>query len=292
MNDDPTFKSGSEPPKGLRFTHLYQKRGEPLQDSARMRRRYSALVRDTHGLGDLDREVEKELGISVGLQGWHKFFERCELSDLLDSVTIAYRLLSRGARSERYSLVKPNEWLISVQRIFAEENIHYTVDNRGGVHFTFDREFDENRASAIAALNSPRYANVLAEFEQVDVRLTEVPPNGKGAIRAIFSAAEGLFRLMFPDAPRLGAKEIEKYLMPPLQQALADDVTASGATSKVLQSFKDWVDAAHFYRHEPGKEEIAQPPLPLAINIVSVGASYVRWLGEVDADLGPRLRKP
>src|ERR1700757_1696046 len=50
---------------------------------------------------------------------------------------------------------------------------------------------------------------------------------------------------------------------------------------KMLSSLKDWVDAAHFYRHEPGTEDVAQPPLPLALYLVSTGASHLRWLGEL-----------
>ena len=246
-----------------------------------MRRRISSLVRDTHGLGDFEREIEKELGVPVGA-GWHSFFADCELRDLLDTVTIAYRYLRKAARSDRYRFVQPKDWLLDVRRIFTEENIHYTVDDLGSVHFTFDIEFEGNRASAIAALKGNRFANVLVEFEDIDAKLSDVPPNGKGAVRATFSAAEGLFRLIFPMAPRLAASEVDKHLPATVQRIYADDRTALRAASKLISSFKEWVDAAHFYRHEIGKEDVAQPPLPLAINLVSLGASYVRWLAEID----------
>jgi len=45
----------------------------------------------------------------------------------------------------------------------------------------------------------------------------------------------------------------------------------------------DWIEAAHFYRHEPGMEEPAQPPLELAIELVSVGAAFIRRLAGLDA---------
>ena len=60
----------------------------------------------------------------------------------------------------------------------------------------------------------------------------------------------------------------------------------------MLASLKDWVDAAHFYRHEPGTEEVAQPPLPLAVYLVSIGASHLRWLAELDGASGLQLRRP
>jgi hypothetical protein len=51
----------------------------------------------------------------------------------------------------------------------------------------------------------------------------------------------------------------------------------------MLRSLKEWVDAAHFYRHEQGAEQIAQPPQSLAVYLVSSGAAHLRWLAELDA---------
>jgi hypothetical protein len=68
-----------------------------------------------------------------------------------------------------------------------------------------------------------------------------------------------------------------------MQRKFTGDGAALGATAKFIGGFKDWVDGAHFYRHEPGQQEIAQPPLALAISFVSVGANYLRWLAEIDS---------
>ena len=84
--------------------------------------------------------------------------------------------------------------------------------------------------------------------------LSEAPPDGKGAIRSIFAAIEGLFRLMYPNSPRLTVGKSDKVMLV-LQASYKDDKPALGAASKMLGGFKDWVDAAHFYRHEPGSEE-------------------------------------
>jgi hypothetical protein len=161
-------------------------------------------------------------------------------------------------------------------------NVHYDVDDQGGVPFYLDEEFARNRAATIAALQSARYANVLHSFEGGLVDLSQVPPDGKGAIRATFAAVEGLFRLIFPNQPRLGAKESD-VIGPLLQAAHAGDNVAHRASGTVLNSFKEWVDAAHFYRHEQGKEGVAQPPLTLAVYLTSTGASHLRWLAELDA---------
>jgi hypothetical protein len=173
-------------------------------------------------------------------------------------------------------------WLTEVQTTFIEENTHYRVDRAGGVHFYFDEEFARNRAATIAALQSQRYRNALDAFDGSLSALSKTPPDGKGAIRQTFAAAEGLFRLVFPDAPRLTAKELDR-LQPLIQAAMVGNPTAGPAALKLLASFKDWVDAAHFYRHEAGAEEVSQPPLTLAVHMTSLGASFVRWLAELDA---------
>jgi hypothetical protein len=84
---------------------------------------------------------------------------------------------------------------------------------------------------------------------------------------------------MFPNSPRLTSKECAQ-LEPVIQSV--HDKTSSGAAIKMLNSFRDWVDAAHYYRHEPGSEQVTQPPLSLAIYMVSCGAAHLRWLAELD----------
>ena len=155
------------------------------------------------------------------------------------------------------------------------------------MHFYFDEEFARNQAATIAALNDSRYTNALHSFEGALTALSQVPPDGKAAIRSIFAALEGLFRLIFPGSPRLTAKETET-LKPLIQKLHRADATALGASNKMLNAFKEWIDAAHFYRHEPGKEDAAQPPLTLAVYVCSVGASHLRWLAELDASTAPK----
>jgi len=52
--------------------------------------------------------------------------------------------------------------------------------------------------------------------------------------------------------------------------------------NKQLRAFLEWIDAAHFYRYEPGTDEPAQPPLELAIELVSIGAAFIRRLARLD----------
>ena len=126
-----------------RFSLLYGSQGEPAPDSVRMRRRLAAAI---VGNVDSDRStrlsdlVTRELGVRVDYQygpAWEKFIPNCELRDALDLISLLYHLLNR---EQRFKQAK--QWLAEVRRIFAEENVQYTVDEDGVVHFRIDEEFE------------------------------------------------------------------------------------------------------------------------------------------------------
>jgi hypothetical protein len=274
-----------DPPRGSRFSHVYLDRGEPTGDSVRMRRRLAALIdsfRDFEGLGPFvmaEHGVDVPSAAYIGYE-WKKFLSDCALRDVLDLVTTGYRLLNNLRTF--HEMYPQQRWLKETRRIFAEENVHYRIDDHGGVHFHFDEEFARSREAAVQVLRLPRYTNALHAFENGMAALGETPPNGKNAIRGVFAAAESVFRLILPNAPRLGVAELDG-LSALLQKIYAQDDTARRASLKLLNSLKDWVDAAHFYRHEEaGEQAVAQPPLKLTVYIVSTGASHVRWLAELD----------
>ena len=72
-----------------------------------------------------------------------------------------------------------------------------------------------------------------------------------------------------------------------LQSINGGHPTQQSANAKLLESYKHWINAAHFYRHEEGGEEPSQPSEDLAILMVSQGLSFVRWLAGIDR-LSPR----
>ena len=198
---------------------------------------------------------------------------------MLDLVTVVCRYLE-GQYAGRD---RARQWLPNVQQIFVEENVHYRLDAKGGVHFYFDHEFARLTAAAISILQSPRYANSLDAFNKNLAALAEAPPDGKTAIRSTFTAIEGLFCLMFSDLHRLAAGEASR-LRPLVERAYNGDRRAQETSEKLLQSLRGWIDAAHGYRHEEGKPDtVAQPPLTLAVYLVSTGAAHLRWVAELDA---------
>ncbi len=264
-------------PEGQRFSHIYLDRSEPVGDSGRMRIRLRTLAMSFDSLVH-SIIVQEELGLE--LTNWHIFFDDAEMRDLLDFITIAYRHLAKQSHTGQYNARK---WLEGVQRIFIQENLQYRVDQKGGVHFHRDHEFARATVAAISALQPQRYANSLDAFEKGLSALRDASPDGKGGIRGTFSAIEGLFALMVPGVRRLASGEVSR-LRPLIERAYPGDRPAQDAGKEMLQSLGDWIDAAHHYRHEEGKPDtIAQPPLNLAVYLVSTGAAHLRWLAELDA---------
>jgi hypothetical protein len=264
-----------------RYSQLYIDQPNPVSDSARGRHRLAKLLekftRFDERTFELGQFLEAELGISVDVPNhvhWESFCKQADIRDLLDLVTLTYAYLLRKQEGPL--------WRDAARRIFVEERLSYEIDDKCVVHPSVDKEFQRNRHATVAGLQLPRYANSLAAFERVSDELSLQPPNGKGAWRGVFTAVEGLFRLMFSSAPQLNSAAVETHLSPLVQKLYAADPAAQRAAMRQLASLKDWVDASHNYRHEPGSEEPVQPPLDLAILAISNGTSFLRWLIGLD----------
>jgi hypothetical protein len=268
---------------GELFTELYVQPGPRVPDDMRARRRIGSLFREAAFHGEHEnvaRFVEGRLGVRLEHGGdhafyWDRFIQSCDIKDLLNTITLVYRFLQRMTRSQW--------WLAAIREIFSQQHLAYEIDDHGTVHPAVDQEFQRNRVSAIAALQSSRrYDNVRASFERVSTELIVTAPNYKEAWRATFGAVEALFKLMFPSAPQLNADRIRDDLGPLVQRVYAQDAVGRRAAAKLLAAFSDWVDGAHFYRHEQGAEEPAQPPSDVAILAISHGAGLLRWLVGLD----------
>src|SRR6266702_5499942 len=98
-----------------RYSQLYIDYPSSLSDSPRARHRLGKLLEKlTEGSASLlSAELERELGVKVGVLypvHWPRFYERCAMRDLLDTVSLAYRFLARrGGNAE--------VWLVQTQRI-------------------------------------------------------------------------------------------------------------------------------------------------------------------------------
>ncbi|SFH94109.1 hypothetical protein [Bradyrhizobium sp. cf659] len=274
-------------PLGQRFSHVYLRRDDLLQDSQRARKRIATFLashhKDCEGGGSF---LVSELGIDVtygySSVDWSTTLANYGTSDFLDAITLICRFLTAKRRGPMYHATLNEAFLQTCRRVFQEESLSYAIDDAAGVHFKVDVEFAANTTAAIAALGAPRYANARAEFEKGMAALSKANPDGKEGIRGVFGAAECIYKLMFPKAARLTAADASKSLQTSAQSLYASDPVAQRAASKMVNSFADWVDACHNYRHEQGVEEPSQPPLDLAIEIISAGSGFVRWLVTID----------
>lgn len=281
-------RAPENPPKGQRFSKLYIERGSPTLDSKRLRTRlhgyFTTLMPAAEALR-LARLIQNEVGviISQDLHGnfrWRSFFEEADVRDLLDSITLIWMVL----RASDHSISTHEKWVQAVRHVMQEENAGYRVDDEGGVHYDVDQEFERNRAATVAALQAARYGAALAAFEDAHRALDRDPPDGKTAIRETFDAIETVFKLMF-NVSRLSGSEVGRYLKPFVQKIYEGNEPAINAANQFLEGFAKWTNAAHQYRHAQNVEEPTPPPVGLAIAMMSTGASYLRWLAELDQQM-------
>lgn len=263
-------------PVGQRFDHVYVERGAPLEDSERMRRRVIATANALEVPNiSAGRIIERELGIRVryGYSSYQlpEFFEGAGVADFLSSLTLMYRVIQTSLKQE--------EWIKEIERIFREENTVYTIDKKGGVHYYHDEEFEWNRRSAIASLNGERYAAAREAFSGARKALNE--GDGKLAIRSTFEAVEIVFQLMFDGAERLSAHVIDNRFTEALLELYPEE-RDNAPLLRLKDSFKEWVGGAHYFRHGQPDEDVREPALTTTILMVSAGASYLRWLAELD----------
>ncbi|MGR9503845.1 hypothetical protein [Rhizobium leguminosarum] len=282
----------ADQPEGIRFSQVYLRRADLLADSTRMRNRIAVAIAEagesSEDLRKFGQRIQSEQGILIGRSSypyeWPPILKAMDIRDVLDSITTIYNSISgyNGAIQAQ----RRKAFLDHCRRILSEEQVRYQIDDKGGVHFAVDQEFEAVRISTISGLGASRYNGVRALYDEAFAALDRTPPDGKAALRSAFFATESLFRLIFPSSHQLSSGEIQKHLEPLVNRVYANQKPAINLAQKLVASLKDWIDGAHFYRHEPGDEEPAQPPLELAIYMVSEAGGHLRWLAKLDAMAG------
>lgn len=283
---------------GKRFSHVYLVRGEPEKDSEKARFRLAKLAERScppakpgrHGSSfDYDKQaqarIENELGVKFGtrstagtlVRSWEWYFNKVSVTEMLDTITV----VAASLYNEYMTDDKSGRFLQEARRILKEENLAYEIDEIGGVHPLVDATFSVAMESAISGLDDPRYAASAACINRIDGYLLQNPQDFIGAIRAVFGACENTFKLMY-GVPRLDAKTAGEHTGRDQQSLYKDHPNLQAASAKTLEGFKQWVNAAHFYRHEQGVEEPNQPAPEVAILLISQGLSFVRWLAVLD----------
>jgi hypothetical protein len=166
-----------------------------------------------------------------------------------------------------------------------EENVGYRVDENCVVHYFVDQEFERNRVSVLAVLDSPRYTAVKTAFEDAYGHLDRDPRDTKAAVRSIFESLEILVRLIAPETKNLNKWIVQNTVKERCVAVGNGDATESTVSKGMFSSLAEWVDAVHYYRHGQATEEPVAPSEEMAIHILSTGSAYIRWLCQFDAVL-------
>ncbi len=276
-------------PEGELFSRLYFERGAPMRDSMTFRTRLSAYLEQNHwhDFREIAEFIKRELGLVVPPRGGTMavyydvpgFVMSTRIHSLCDSITLIWRLIEEKNRPHAI------RWIRFVARALREENLGYSIDEHGGIHYFVDEEFERNRVSALRAAGAPRYAAVRAEFENAHAHLDADPPDTKASIRSMFEALEILAKLMEPGIQRLNRRFITDNLTHSATW-LSIDAIEIEALGHVFEGMADWVDAMHMYRHGQAVEEPNAPSMEFAVYALSSGAAILRLLLGIDASPG------
>jgi hypothetical protein len=273
--------------EGKRFSQVYLDRRTPLRDSVRFRNRlcayYSQLL-----IGDYTYKivniVEAETGAKI-LRGQYGpdltyFFEMGEPRDILDAITLIYRVIyDAGNRTGAES------WKNFVARTLREENLAYRLDSKCGVHYFVDEEFERNRFSTLQTLDHPKYSGVRHAYEAAYRHMDSNPADTKAAVRSMFESLEILVRVMIPTAKNLHKKLVENTLKQQCLKLYANEPTALNVASELFDGFGDWVNGLHNYRHGQPSEQPVAPSEEVAVYVLSSGSAFLRWLIGINNDL-------
>ena len=272
------------PATGRRYSFNYLRSDLLLRDSETMRHRLASSVErifPNQMQGDspakfLAKFLEQEIGVEMYKRSswrvdWHAVFKRLDIKHVLDSITLIRFYLNRGDEHH-----EAKRFVEICKRIFDEEGVGYQVDLEGGVHPHVDEQFERTRAATIARLNGPFFKAARSHIEACEKAMLANPFDGRQAVRSTFDLLENLVKLRFPRETHLKTSSIERHIKPVFQGKF--EGAELSASMKHLDAFSKWMEAAHFYRHDPGSPEPSHPSEELSIQFVSSGFSFARWL--------------
>ncbi len=262
------------------FSRAFVPSARDNEDSERLRRRLGAksweYLRGNERLQSAFKDrVVSELGVRWP-PSTSDVFVHGDMRDVLDSVTLFASVLgSYGDRRAQFG------WLEFCERAMREEGMKYQVQADGSVGYFVDSEFQGAADDAVAALNVPRFTAASAAIASAVRELNRLDGSPKAAIRETYAAVETAFKVAVDSSVTLGASDVEKRLVPAIDRLFANaDPVARGAAAQVAQAMKDWVNAAHKYRHGHEHADPIEPSRELAITLVGLGITFARFIGD------------
>jgi hypothetical protein len=262
---------------GELFRRNYMRSPAKLADSPRARRRMHKLFDSSQADEDsFVDQVERQLGIEYPFSGFghmhSEFWDGSEIGDFLSAITIWLRLIR----------IHP-AGISAARQIFQDEDLHYRIDDQGGVHYLVDEPFAYTVESTLAGLGGARFTSARHALDAALKNLSPTKQSGKGLIRGVFEAAESTFLVVCgPDAGnRLNKQAMDKHLKPILLARYAGTHEADDKVTRMLGVFEAWIKDAHPYRHGAAAEQEHEAPLELAILSATSGMGFIRFLAEL-----------
>ncbi|WP_457096379.1 hypothetical protein [Lysobacter sp. P5_B9] len=276
------------------FSRVYCTPNATQRDSERLRRRIGRYASELDNSHLIVERIEMETGVRVpwhaGRQSLDVFFQKADVRDVLDGITHVFRALTDKANegsgyvSGSHALrLAANEWKRFVARVLAEEHTTYEIDADCNVRYAVDEAYALNRKATLNGLQDAKWDASRSEFERAFSAMDGDRPDTNGAVRAIAASAEACVKVMIGNGvARIGPPELEKYVWPLIQNAYTGDGVAADASHQILKSLADWINATHQYRHGQGAETEVSVPIELAVQFLTSGSAFIRWLIEVD----------
>lgn len=278
-----------EPKTGELFSRNYLKPISLSADSERMRFRIATFLDEyfEDNQVSVGRLIEKEIGIKAVDDGtyntyvsWKTFLGTVDVVDFLDILTIIARSYPKRSIKKDRMTVSYNV-IDFIQKVFRDQNVAYSIDEKGGIHPFVDTAFTSQLSETIRNLSDAELSAARSLVEASERSLLASSFDGRTSVRSIFDAVENVFKLLNSGSNQMNKAAINDKLRPQLLSNLVNGSHEYRATSKLVDSLQDWVDAGHNYRHEPGEPEPSQPSMQFAVQYLSQGMGYVRWLCHV-----------
>lgn len=140
--------------KGELFSRNYLKKERLEKDTKRFRTKISGYYEkfykeNLHFNNNCGKEIEMELGADVDRANYalvgekynvDAFLKNAELRDVLDTITLIYRLK------------KDSNWKNFIEKVFKEEGLCYTLDEDCGIHPYVDDQLQQNNVATLRCL--------------------------------------------------------------------------------------------------------------------------------------------
>lgn len=269
------------------FSRNYRPATAPSADSSRARFRIAKYLEEycDRDSGSFGKYIEKETGIKLveyyatPYVPWEETLSKCTIEDFLDIITAIARYCPSRVVNKNRAPVK-YVFTAFVERVFREQSLAYRLDDKGGVHPFIDAAFTAEISELLANFSKYDLSAARIHLLSAENALLSFQYNGRLAIRSIFDAIENVFKMICSGTTQMNSATIKDRFKPVVLSSLVDPHQQRFA-SKLVDSLVDWVDAGHFYRHEPGQPEPTEPSLPLSTLYVSQGFGFARWMGEI-----------